>query len=427
MVPSKGMTNTVVETFLERYDREVDFFSAACRICATMCEDALKSAQIRSIVTWRAKRPAGLREKLEKRARKREEQGQPYSSDAEIYADIVDLAGVRIALYFPGDRDRVRQLVEERLILAAPAREFPHESSSPSPTYTRTFPGYKATHLRVVLREESLSPGEKRYAKAHIEIQVASVLMHAWAEVEHDLVYKPENGTISNEEHLILDELNGLVLAGELALQRLQAAVEQRGAAARSEFKNHHELAAFILKRSGTDATSLPDLLVGRMDVLFRILVAARKCTPDGVLPYIDNLQLESHEVSLAQQVIGRVLTNHPELESMAQDLGAAAEEQRVAESSHATLGRFMLAWVEFEQAIGRLSRLRGLPSRPGPVWRVVEQLDLPSVWTLEIRRVNQLRNAVAHGEGTVSPPTLEAAIATLREINEKIGLVREL
>jgi ppGpp synthetase/RelA/SpoT-type nucleotidyltranferase len=24
-----------------------------------------------------------------------------------------------------------------------------------------------------------------------VEIQVASVLMHAWAEVEHDLVYKP--------------------------------------------------------------------------------------------------------------------------------------------------------------------------------------------------------------------------------------------
>ena len=42
--------------------------------------------------------------------------------------------------------------------------------------------------------------------------------MHAWSEVEHDLVYKPLQGTLSDEELAILDELNGLVLAGEIAL-----------------------------------------------------------------------------------------------------------------------------------------------------------------------------------------------------------------
>lgn len=32
----------------------------------------------------------------------------------------------------------------------------------------------------------------------------------------HDLVYKPLQGTLSDEELAILDELNGLVLAGKL-------------------------------------------------------------------------------------------------------------------------------------------------------------------------------------------------------------------
>ncbi len=41
--------------------------------------------------------------------------------------------------------------------------------------------------------------------------------MHAWSEVEHDLTYKPMQGTLSEEELSILDELNGLVLAGEIA------------------------------------------------------------------------------------------------------------------------------------------------------------------------------------------------------------------
>ena len=46
--------------------------------------------------------------------------------------------------------------------------------------------------------------------------------MHAWSEVEHDLVYKPLAGDLSEEELAILDEINGLVLTGEIALERLQ-------------------------------------------------------------------------------------------------------------------------------------------------------------------------------------------------------------
>ena len=37
------------------------------------------------------------------------------------------------------------------------------------------------------------------------------MLMHAWSEVEHDLVYKPFSGNLSASELAILDEINGLV------------------------------------------------------------------------------------------------------------------------------------------------------------------------------------------------------------------------
>lgn len=68
------------------------------------------------------------------------------------------------------------------------------------------------------MKEESLEKSKLKYAPVRLEIQVASVLMHAWSEVEHDLVYKPLQGTLSDEELSILDELNGLVLSGEIAL-----------------------------------------------------------------------------------------------------------------------------------------------------------------------------------------------------------------
>ena len=80
------------------------------------------------------------------------------------------------------------------------------------------------TRVRIQLKDNSLQDTQKRYVNSKTEIQVASVLMHAWSEVEHDLVYKPLNGTLSEEELAILDELNGLVLAGEIALERLQIA-----------------------------------------------------------------------------------------------------------------------------------------------------------------------------------------------------------
>src|SRR5438270_13662370 len=69
-----------------------------------------------------------------------------------------------------------------------------------------TFDGssYWATHYRIRLRESSLNQAQRRYAEGLVEIQVASVLMHACAEVEHDLVCKPIQGHLSVEEYAIL-------------------------------------------------------------------------------------------------------------------------------------------------------------------------------------------------------------------------------
>lgn len=74
--------------------------------------------------------------------------------------------------------------------------------------------------------------------------------MHAWSEVEHDLVYKPLQGELSNEELMILDEINGLVLSGNIALERLQRAGIQRVSnESNTQFLNHYDFASFTLSR----------------------------------------------------------------------------------------------------------------------------------------------------------------------------------
>jgi ppGpp synthetase/RelA/SpoT-type nucleotidyltranferase len=168
--------------------------------------------------------------RLEAKCRQREGRRGGYSSIEEIVDDIVDLAGVRVALYFPAERDQVDGLITRLFKQVSPRKDFP--ASSEPIRHGKRFSGYSASHYRVQLKEEELSDSEKRYATARIEVQVASVLMHAWAEVEHDLVYKPLAGDLSEEEYAILDQLNGLVIAGEIGLETLQKAGEAAWAAA---------------------------------------------------------------------------------------------------------------------------------------------------------------------------------------------------
>lgn len=212
----------LINQFIENYKKKINFYETAGRIAAEMLEDALRSSGIRAMVTSRAKSPSRLKIKVTQRNEKRE---TPYKNMSEIYADIADLSGVRVSLYFPGDRAKADRVINN-LFTVAETKKFPVQSKQPS--YNKRFSGYWATHYRASMKEDSLDKSRIKYAPVRLEIQVASVLMHAWSEVEHDLVYKPLQGTLSDEELAILDELNGLVLSGEIALERLQAAGNER-------------------------------------------------------------------------------------------------------------------------------------------------------------------------------------------------------
>jgi ppGpp synthetase/RelA/SpoT-type nucleotidyltranferase len=207
----------LVDSFLDRYVKEYDYYEQAARLAAQMLESHLQAAGIRSIVTSRAKSVARLAEKCRQRNKKRS-----YESMDEIYSDIVDLAGVRVALYFPGEREQVGGLISRLFHEYQPRRVFPDMSQTRK---DKRFSGYSAVHYRVRLQPQSLAESEQRYAAANIEIQVASALMHAWSEVEHNLVYKPAEGELSPDEYSLLDQLNGLVLTGEIALEQLQRPV----------------------------------------------------------------------------------------------------------------------------------------------------------------------------------------------------------
>lgn len=135
-----------------------------------LLEVALKKHGVNyHLVTNRAKEIASLEKKL------------GGSVTAKRLEDIDDLAGCRIIIYLESDIERAGAILYKELgrdhVLKDKLRYAPE--------------GYNASHLIIALDKEQLG-GAKELAGFKCEVQITTVLFHAWAEVTHDVIYKPQ-------------------------------------------------------------------------------------------------------------------------------------------------------------------------------------------------------------------------------------------
>ncbi len=399
----------LVEEFVARYAKEYDYYDQAARRVAQALERDLQAAGVRCIVTSRAKAVARLAEKCKQR-----QSEKAYASVEDIYSDIADLAGVRVALYFPAERAQVDSLVKRLFHQLRDVKVFP-DAWEVQPD--KRFSGYSATHYRVRLKEAELPEIDRRYATAAVEIQVASVLMHAWAEVEHDLVYKPLAGDLSEDEHAILDQLNGLVMAGEIALERLQKAGERRVAARGRRFSNHFELAAHLLDRAAPLLIApVGSSEMGRVDWLFGLAVKCAVDTPDGLAPYLESLHSNLELRPLAEQIIDALLAEDPDRYDIYREVRSEGRQHSAA--SHDEVGFFLQEWVKLEMLLRSFDSDTGRRGTPGQlISKLVGLGILNPDQRFELEQLRRLRNHVVHGIETLEPLDLHEAALRVRAI----------
>ncbi|NLJ79548.1 MAG: RelA/SpoT domain-containing protein [Firmicutes bacterium] len=408
---------SVIQEFLEDYKRDAERYEKLAKICAHQCERGLKRRGLRALVTYRAKRLDSLAAKVESRAKRKN-----YQTVADIYDDILDLAGVRIALYFPKDKEEVDSFVRNTFEVEA-VKDFPRPNNRTP--YPKRFSGYAARHYRLKLKIEGLSSEEEHLADHVIEVQVGSVLMHAWAEVEHDLVYKSRRGLLSQDEYAILDELNGLMHAGEIALERLQRAVKRRINTELQPFSNHYELSSFLYdysKAAASGETSEP--FIGRTDVLFHFLRKIELNSIPNLKPILEKCKLNSKREPIARQIIDHILQQNPDnyqaynqarLTVGRVDPFSTIQETLSYFSDEQGLDWFMRQWIAFKK------ETRGLLKEAS-----ASENDFDPETRNKLEQIRRLRDRVLHGDHWPAQSEMLEAGIFLQDLREKLQVKKK-
>lgn len=98
---------------------------------------------------------------------------------------ITDLAGIRVICYVESDIVKISKIVEANFEID------PENSGDKSILLGTDKVGYKSVHYIAKLNDSRLVlPEYQSYSGKKFEIQIRTILQHAWAEIEHDRNYK---------------------------------------------------------------------------------------------------------------------------------------------------------------------------------------------------------------------------------------------
>lgn len=279
MSNTEASTNSVITNFVDDWPEKIDYYEKLAKKVEAICNEKLNEMNVRHLTSSRAKPQSSLQKSIERRQKlrkkKQKEAGQPetgFQDEQEIKHHMIDLAGARVKLYFPDNLKEVRGMIQNtfdpyysdwknstvdwkrirnelinKIKGASVARNDNKKGDQTIEDADSEWPlGYKALHFRCKLR-----PTDRDYVKFKgrpFEIQVASVMMHAWSEIYHDIIYKPYFGKVTDEEKRFLDIVNGLAHTGELALQQLQASLQQRLTLENASFDSQWQLGDWLRK-----------------------------------------------------------------------------------------------------------------------------------------------------------------------------------
>ncbi len=238
---------------VEKYLRVRDQYQELSTAVRDILIQALKARAIRvNSIEARAKDPASFGTKAETPSEVNP-QAPKYPNPLR---DITDLAGIRIITFFPRTVDEIGDCIREELEVIE------HMDLSRTLLQEERF-GYRSEHYLVRLSDRRTAlPEYEPHCGLIAEIQVRTILQHAWAEIEHDIQYKSSITTPMSVQRRFM-ALAGLLEIADREFQEIQDADSDLKQRARTSVEEGSldqveitadALRSYLDKRIGSDA-----------------------------------------------------------------------------------------------------------------------------------------------------------------------------
>lgn len=174
---------------------------------------------------------------------------------ADPRTEIHDLVGLRVITYFNAEIDRVEKKLNELFRVDPALRKDKSEDLGPDRL------GYRARHLVCTIKADRDALDDwKAFKGIRFEVQVTTVLGHAWAEFEHDRGYK-YHGQLPPELERRLNLAAGLLEVADRELDSLAVEISAYKATVADEIGRGGE----ALGEIDLNAISLQELLLKRL------------------------------------------------------------------------------------------------------------------------------------------------------------------
>jgi ppGpp synthetase/RelA/SpoT-type nucleotidyltranferase len=159
-----------LEAVLSEFDSKEDMLAALCVKTKSLIEASLEDANIPY-------------QSVQVRVKSKKKLAEKYTDPKKDYRrleDITDLAGIRIITYYEDHVDRAAKVIEREFVVD---RENSVDKRDAEPDRF----GYNALNYVCTHLPKRVSDVEyKKFAGVRCEIQITSILRHAWSEMEHE-------------------------------------------------------------------------------------------------------------------------------------------------------------------------------------------------------------------------------------------------
>lgn len=225
------MAHNKLSTLMQQYEEQKEVYKSLTEKTTSLIVDLLneQGVQIHSISS-RLKDWESLRKKIDRGADK-------YLN----LKDITDVSGIRVITYFVDDVNKIAKIIEDEFKIDSENTIDKRASMDPDRF------GYLSLHYVCSFSIRRCKLAEyKRFRSYKFELQIRSILQHAWAEIEHDLGYKSKL-LVPKEVRRRFSRLAGLLEIADNEFVQLREQLVQYEKSIFESIKNNPELVSIDL------------------------------------------------------------------------------------------------------------------------------------------------------------------------------------